>query len=190
MVRLYLARVTDELPTLPLSEYRENRLAALRDPLAKRQSLCVEALLLRALAEEGKTLPLPLRYTVSPLGKPELADADLHISLSHAGEFVLCALADAPVGADIETVRPVKMRVGERFFSPDELAQITDDASFLRVWVMKEARVKALGQGILSDMRSFSVFDEPEKYFYRFSDGVHLAAYSPSGESFEAITLL
>lgn len=85
---------------------------------------------------------------------------ELHFSLSHSGDFWLCAMARQPLGLDLQQHRVQQMeRLSQRFFSPAELAYLEsqDYADFFSVWTAKEAYVKFTGQGIQQDFGSFSV---------------------------------
>jgi phosphopantetheine--protein transferase-like protein len=85
-------------------------------------------------------------------GKPYFSGNQLYFSLSHTKTMALCAVSDAPVGADCETVRPISPRVANRVLSPLELTQyrtaIDPQDAFFRFWTMKEAWVKYTGEGL------------------------------------------
>jgi 4'-phosphopantetheinyl transferase len=94
-----------------------------------------------------------------PHGKPRLrvpADAQLELSISHAGDFVAVALTrQAPVGIDVERLDR-SLPIGE--LAPTVLANTEicalsaisekeQSRSFLIWWTRKEAVVKAIGEG-------------------------------------------
>ena len=90
-------------------------------------------------------------------GKPTLAEADLHFSLTHTDRAVAVAVAHEAVGIDLEQIRPHPPRFAKRYFSDAEQVQIASapdyDSALCRLWTAKEAVGKRLGTG-LSDMRS------------------------------------
>ena len=185
MIRLYYADVrelTDPDISL-LSVRRRNSLTHTNNAAVYRESAGVELLLLRALELEGRGLTPPLRFTIGPMGKPELADADFHISLAHSNGFVLCATADSAVGADIELRQEVSLKLAERFFSPDECRRVLTANDFLRIWVKKESYVKASGMGFAQGFENFSVFDRPDCYHLYRIGKLYLAAFSDLGEA-------
>ena len=54
-------------------------------------------------------------------GKPFFPkERQLHFSLSHAGAFVCCCMADIPVGIDVECIRQRKESVIKRCFTPED----------------------------------------------------------------------
>ena len=86
-----------------------------------------------------------LRIEVSDGGKPVLPGRrDVHFNLSHSGDVVAVAVADRPVGIDVEAHR--------RLRSPTGVARrlglsSTDPDAVLRAWVRTEALLKATGAG-------------------------------------------
>ncbi len=82
-------------------------------------------------------------------GRP-LPWAGIHWSLSHKTRYVAGITAPAPVGIDLEWVRPMTAgmyaRVG-RSLDWDLLGERTP-VSFFRLWTAKEAVIKAVGTGL------------------------------------------
>ncbi len=107
-------------------------------------------------------------------GAPVLAGPDegLHFSLSHSGEAMLFAVSTAArVGADIEQVDVGAdvVRLARRFF-PIAEAQAIEALSppdardlFFRLWVRKEALLKATGGGVPSRLRTLSLPQEDDR---------------------------
>lgn len=86
-------------------------------------------------------------------GKPCFKnDVNHYFSVSHSGELSLCALGEAPVGADIERVRPRGGGLPRYVLSGREYAWFEGRGSrwedFYTLWTLKEARVKCTGEGI------------------------------------------
>jgi 4'-phosphopantetheinyl transferase len=97
-------------------------------------------------------------------GKPRVVDppAPVDFSLSHSGDHVVVAITDGtPVGVDIERLRaaPVDDGLLRSVLTPGEIAAIDTerDDAFIRLWVRKEAVVKAMGTGLRTPMHVFSV---------------------------------
>ena len=85
---------------------------------------------------------------------------ELHFSLSHSGDFWVCAMARQALGLDLQQQRVHQLeRLSRRFFSREELAflESQDYQDFFSVWTAKEAFVKFSGQGIDRDFSGFSV---------------------------------
>lgn len=84
---------------------------------------------------------------------------DWHISLSHAEAGIAVIVAQQPCGIDIEISRRVAMeKIAARYFSRPENESLlaTPEAErpalFFRLWTLKEASVKALGEGLADNM--------------------------------------
>jgi 4'-phosphopantetheinyl transferase len=81
--------------------------------------------------------------------------ATLDVSISHSGDRVAVALSSAgPVGVDVEEVKPDPGGVPQLALAPTELASLQQlsereqEAAFIRMWVRKEAVLKATGHGL------------------------------------------
>jgi len=101
--------------------------------------------------------------------KPFFPDyPEFQFNLSHSGTMALCAVADVPVGCDIEALSPAHLRIAGRVMAPSELTNYTDAENeavridwFYRLWTLKESYVKLTGEGIAVDFRSLTVETEP-----------------------------
>ncbi|AYJ90999.1 4'-phosphopantetheinyl transferase superfamily protein [Bacillus safensis] len=85
-----------------------------------------------------------------------------HFNLSHSGNWVVCAVDDAPVGIDIEEIKPIDLAIAKRFFSADEYQDLLSqpaerqEAYFFHLWSMKEAFIKLTGKGLSYGLSSFT----------------------------------
>lgn len=91
------------------------------------------------------------------LGKPfVVGEPDLDFSISHAGDHVVVGIAvGAAIGVDVEAVSPVIDGLETMILSADDAAESIDELT--RIWVRKEAVVKAIGTGLRTPMSSFGV---------------------------------
>jgi 4'-phosphopantetheinyl transferase len=108
------------------------------------------------------------RFTRQGAGKPTIAypESRLRFNLTHADDMLVIVVSDhAEVGVDVEDrQRDVDvMALARRYYQPDEiqaLAQQGDEQAqrltFLTLWTLKEAAVKATGQGLSKALRDFS----------------------------------
>lgn len=75
-------------------------------------------------------------------GKPYFPTCpDVHFSLSHTDNHVMCAISDSSVGCDIQTVRQVSDKVKKRTCTEKELAIF----GFFQLWTLKESWIKLNG---------------------------------------------
>ncbi len=137
--------------------------------------------LLAFAVREMYGVPLP-RIEKTGEGKPFFPDRpDICFSLSHAKRHVLCAVGDAPVGADIENRRSVSGRLVNRFSTPEERERF----AFLELWVLKESRLKLMG-GSLPGLRDVHFRRDAEGIVCP-DPGVRAALYRPEEDVFAAV---
>ena len=132
------------------------------------QSDAAWGLLWDVLARVHPSLDLPLPVERDVHGKPCFPDApDIHFNLSHSAGYAACALADAPVGVDVQIWRRLKRSVGDRFHPLErELLGMTDETSreevFFCLWTSKESFMKADGRGLRIPLDAFCTVSEEE----------------------------
>lgn len=121
--------------------------------------LAGRSLLRHVHARHGDTPP-PDAWPVNQWGKPCGGGWALHFNLSHSGSDIWMACTDAaPLGIDIESTTPDPADLLP-VVHPDEAADLRNDASAAacrRLWVRKEAVVKALGEGLSQPLDAFRV---------------------------------
>lgn len=124
----------------------------------------------RILASYLGATPASLAFGTGTHGKPFL-DAPAHgrslrFSLTHSGDLALVAVSlGRNLGVDVEQVRPRADLEGfaARYFSPrerDALARIPPGdrlRAFLEIWTLKEAYLKACGDGLARALDAFDV---------------------------------
>ena len=147
------------------SRARQAKVERLRLMPDRCRSLAAELLLHRALRDWG--VQPPYEPEQAPGGKPQLPGGP-KFSLSHSGDYALCAVSEANVGCDIEQIHPVRHALAERFFCPEEAAEIAAAGSeeartlrFFRLWTLKESYEKAIGLGLGLPMNAFRLQLEP-----------------------------
>jgi 4'-phosphopantetheinyl transferase len=123
------------------------------------QYLTGRALVRQALASVATHDAEPVRIVVEEQGKPVLASAlgqtPWHFNISQSGDLVACALANASVGIDIESISRATdhLAIAHAYFAPDEAIWISArpdsvDRRFIALWTVKEAYLKAIGIGL------------------------------------------
>jgi 4'-phosphopantetheinyl transferase len=98
------------------------------------------------------------RLEYAAYGKPRLKEGP-EFNLAHSGDFVLLALDDMPVGADIEQWRDEDhTRLARASFHADELAAFSAGdwpGRFYDLWTLKESYLKMRGLGLGINPASF-----------------------------------
>lgn len=111
-------------------------------------------------------------------GKPVLLGSSaIHFNISHSGSRVACAIDNRPVGIDVESIKPVDLKIAERFFSKDEYRELLEKDEEMRLtyfymlWTLKESYIKADGKGLAIPLDSFTVSIRNDRVFIQTSDG-------------------
>ncbi len=160
-----------------MPDFRRRKVAAIRSAEGQRLSLGVGILLVQALERRGVD-GQRAEIVEGAYGRQELSDyPKIHFSLSHAGNRVLCAICDQPVGCDVERTDRGDERIPGRFFHEEErraLEEIPErkewERCFAHIWTRKESYLKATGMGLHQPMKSFSSLSPGDGVWYDEKD--------------------
>lgn len=119
-----------------------------------------------------------LVFEENEFGKPFVTNnTDIHFSLSHSGNILVCAVASFNIGVDCQIIdikNAAKCRkIAERFYSPQEkqfLEELYDADyinSFFKIWAKKEAYIKYTGKGLSQGLSTFPVISPIDVRFKR-----------------------
>ncbi|MGQ0802204.1 MAG: 4'-phosphopantetheinyl transferase family protein [Pseudomarimonas sp.] len=76
----------------------------------------------------------------------------LHVSISHSGDWIAAAVANHPLGIDLEQrPRALDPAIRDLLLNPSEAPADVDNDELLQRWVVKEAWLKMRGTGALPD---------------------------------------
>ena len=109
-----------------------------------------------------------LAMSFGEFDKPRLAHEEgVHFNLSHAGIYCVCAVADEPVGVDVEERQRMDEGVARICFQEQERAWLYSQEdpgwAFTRLWTRKEAYLKLLGTGLSREAASFAALPGDER---------------------------
>lgn len=147
-----------------LSDQEQAHLNGYRVREAAERYVVTRSLVRAVLSERLAISPPDIQVSRTDTGKPVITQG-LHFNVSHSGDLILMAISDErDVGVDIERKREVQ-RVDallRRWLSEEEQAEYATlhhggasaSEAFLRLWSLKEARLKALGVGISGASRA------------------------------------
>jgi len=144
----------------------------------RRQSSLIGKLLLKKALETlsiEKTL-FDVQYTT--YNKPYL-DADFSFSISHSGEYVICAFTSnkEPLGVDIEKIeKKINLENFSSVLTKREKKEISNSreplVTFYNIWTIKEAISKADGRGLNLPLDAIEIYQnytlfETQKWYYK-----------------------
>ncbi len=139
---------------------------ALEHPAKQRRRELAHLALDWLLAAYLGVTPAQLVFERGAAGKPQLQGEPLQFSLSHSERLALVAVARSqPVGADVQAPHPATTRAwfARRICSAREYDRHLTNPEpdeLLRLWVRKEAVLKARGAGSYLDVDGIDVLDD------------------------------
>ena len=144
-----------------LDDVRRKKADLCRKPEARAASLAVGFLARYSLEDAGYA---DFRILYEPGGRPmvETDGPPVFLSLSHSGDYAVCAVSQRPVGVDLQKRQSVKAGVLRLFYSErqaglfrkrygiGESGIMEGEAldRFLREWTVKESYMKMTGKGM------------------------------------------
>lgn len=128
------------------------------------------ALLRKMLGDILDFDPFQIKIESDNYGKLFLSNIEqqhLHFNLSHSEDYIIYAFCfNDEVGIDIEKIDPSinHLEISENYFTDIEIKYLKDSTDkdirakrFFRIWTRKEALLKALGIGLLLDLKKINV---------------------------------
>lgn len=150
---------------------RAERFRQVRD---RHRYILGRSLLRHILSRYTAIPPAELQFFYGDKGKPHLAASQsstpLAFNLSHSEDWILYAVAQHPVGIDLEAIRPIPQldSILQRFFAPSEQQMLSrlppaeKELAFFRCWTAKEAFLKAIGLGLGYGLESVAIALTPQ----------------------------
>ncbi|MCK4258316.1 MAG: 4'-phosphopantetheinyl transferase superfamily protein [Halanaerobiales bacterium] len=102
-----------------------------------------------------------MEFTFDYYGKPHIKNCPYHFNLSHAGDWIACAISSDIVGVDVEKIQNIDLSIAEHFFAEPEahdlflLPEEKRKEYFFKLWTLKESYIKAEGKGVSIPLDSF-----------------------------------
>jgi 4'-phosphopantetheinyl transferase len=188
-----------------LSADERSRAARFVTDSARRTFIMARSAMRAILSQYVAATPLALRLSSTRRGKPFLVDYEnVNFNLSHSHNLAALAVVTSPrrIGVDIEKLGRIPKGVTTEAFLPAEIRLIetapNPTASFFAHWTMKEAYLKASGDGLHVPLTSVRVAPgAPQRIGdfvvseFDFCDGfaAAIAIDNPSTESIPSLTI-
>ena len=136
-----------------VGEYRQKKADKLVSAIDKARSVGAGAVLRFAIEDATEYNYDNLTVLTDKNGKPYIKNNPFYFSLSHSGDYAVCAISDTPIGVDIEQERELTENFKKRF------------AESILEWTKKEAKGKLTGKGF------FDTSDGNFVYTHKHEDG-------------------
>lgn len=146
---------------LRVSVEKRERIVRMRSDIDKILSLYAE-IIVRNIASEFLNIGnSDIEIIRGKYGKPYLKGyANFHFNVSHTHNAIAVAVADTPIGIDIERIRPLNDSIVKRLYSFKEKEYVygvagEEERRFSEVWTRKESYIKRDDRNI--SLGSFSI---------------------------------
>ena len=119
-------------------------------------------------ADRAISLPDNIKIVRQEFKKPYTENVPLFFSLSHSGDYTVCAVSSCCIGIDLQKVknnnRDRSEYIASNYFSLDEYLHLkeNDFEDFFDIWTAKESVVKYTGEGITEEFNGFSVLNNTD----------------------------
>lgn len=142
-----------------MSLERKEAVKTLKIPQKQKLKIAADYICRKAISEFCGISQDKIEFVVSEYGKPYAKGLDVHFSISHSGDLVVCAVSDKKIGIDIEKIRKINPNISERFACENELEYINSHRNgFFEIWTLKEAYFKCIGTGLGADIKNVSFY--------------------------------
>lgn len=169
-----------------MSSYKQECVNKFRYTEDKKRTVAGEMLVRKIISQKCNAPVEAIKFDLSVYGKPYVVNFPVTFSISHSGNYAVCAVDENPVGIDIEKIRAVDLNVAKHICSQDELSYLfghnpsNEDfmldsygllVNFFKIWTAKEARYKCLGNGTMN-FKEINVCDilSDDSNFIKLSD--------------------
>lgn len=164
-----------------LDEKRRKKIFEIKSKRERNKCICTGLLLRYAFLQEGYSLDEWRKVLIEygGYGKPfiRLSNGEIfHYSLSHSGDYIVCATGRGEIGVDIQQIIFEKpfIKIAKRFYSLEEYERVKESEEavneFFRIWAAKESYVKYTGRGIGGGISNIIVNDNCDSIYDSVTD--------------------
>lgn len=130
---------------------RQEKILSYRFNADRNRTIWAEILVRYAVAKKFSCPLEKIQVFRDAKGKPYIKNFPAEISLSHAGNWVVCSIGEISSGVDVEIDSTGALEIAEKFFLPSEYEKIISlpknlqGKQFLLYWTLKESYFKLTG---------------------------------------------
>lgn len=172
-VSVWRAEVSSFIPKLDkleviLNQQETEKVMRYKNQSDRNQRFISKAILRILLGRYTGTDAKEIRFQPDKNKKPYIENKTfdaIHFNVSHAGNYILIAIAATPVGIDVEQLNTsfTYQNVLDFSFSKTEIDFVENAAnpksSFYQLWTRKESLLKATGKGLVDNLAQIPSLD-------------------------------
>ena len=107
-----------------LDHKKRQRVDSLSNTAVRKQIVISDMLARKAVAKMLDVSLDSIIFEKNEKGKPFVKDLPVHFSVSHSGDWVICAASKGEIGVDIEQIRPIDIKTVRKVCSVEECEYI------------------------------------------------------------------
>lgn len=146
---------SDKLRSL-LTLEEKNKINRFKNRMDAENFLIARVMRRKLIASLIGIAPKKLIFGTNKYGRPFLKFPrikNFDFNLSHSEDYIVLAIADCPIGIDIEKIKPLDIKIAIDYFTEQELKYLDSYPvkrleRFHELWVLKESFIKAIGRGL------------------------------------------
>lgn len=156
-IKIFAMNISEQLNN-PIDDYlnffsspRQEKILSYRFNADRNRTTLAELLVRYVIAEKFSCPIEKIQVYRDSSGKPHIKGFPVEISLSHAGNWVICSVGEVQSGVDVEIDSTDALEIAKKFFLPSEYEKIISlpenlrGKEFLRYWTLKESYFKLTG---------------------------------------------
>lgn len=148
-----------------VSHEKKEKLLKFKLDIDRKLSLYSELLVRYQACRELNILNKDIVFVKNKNEKPFLLNhSKFHFNISHTRNAIVVAFLNSEIGIDIESIKPLDLKIAKRFFTSSEqdyiISHDNPDYAFYEVWTKKEAYIKYIGTGLSTPLKSFNVMND------------------------------
>lgn len=153
-VKVFAVNISAQLNT-PIDDWlkffsseRREKILSYHFNADRNRTAWVDLLARYVIAEKFSCSIEKIRVYRDARGKPHISDFPVEISLSHAGNWIVCSVGEVQSGVDVEVDSTDALEISQKFFLPGEYEKIISlpanlrGRQFLIYWTLKESYFK------------------------------------------------
>jgi 4'-phosphopantetheinyl transferase len=159
-----LQAYTDDVIESVISSEDQQRASRFLRKEDRSRYIAARLLLYRNLDLVYGSFAIPLKFSYSRFGKPELNESGIQFNWSHSGLFVALIIANDTCGIDVEEHRDIIPESFESVFTELERKWMYQDRNyslltdrFFQLWTAKESVLKRIGTGLSTPLRDIEI---------------------------------
>lgn len=159
MFKIYFLQISEVSKKVLDEKKNELKYKLITNQSVQVQTICRDLLFNYVLMMEN----IHSEIVYNEYGKPYFRNEKINFNISHSGDYVVLAISDNEIGIDVQKINAMNDleldRLVRRIYNDNDYNYfyINDYITFFQVWTIKEGYMKAIGLGLINNIRDIVV---------------------------------